>query len=122
MQLCGPLAACATSRDDGDAHLQSDGSRGDISARESDLNAEYRRELNTGSICQPRRIRVAHQKVANWPVVHDRRSVTVHAGKVFIPDPQASRIRAEQRLAESLALRHGERQAARKSLKAANIL
>lgn len=105
----------------GDENIPTDGAHGDISARESALNAEYRRELNTGSTCQPRHIRAAHQKVVRWPDVYDRRAVTIHAGKAWIPDVQASRKRAEDRRIESLSLRHAEQQQANQRLRAAGV-
>jgi hypothetical protein len=42
------------------------------------------------------RRRRALQRVANWPVEHDRRSVTVIAGRgVWVPDAEAATMRAK---------------------------
>jgi hypothetical protein len=50
-------------------------------------NAEARDEDRTNR---------ARIRVDRWPEVHDRRAVTIHAGKVWIPDQKAGAKRASE--------------------------
>lgn len=128
VQLTSATVMDGPRSDDGDSNLRSDGARGEITRRESELNAAYvvgetreRNGLDSDGICRQRYIRVAHQKVVRWPDVHERRAVTIHAGKAWIPDEKASRKRAEDRRIESLSMRHLEQQQANQRLRAAGV-
>ena len=101
---------------DGDAGLRSDNRRGDLKKSDAELNAEFTYPHDPRFSYHRRAVRLAHQKVVAWPHHHDRRAVTISAGRAFIPSEKDAKRRASERLRENAQLRREEKAAATQSL------
>jgi hypothetical protein len=118
VQLYPPNQRLETS---GDATLQTDGKRGDLTASDATLNSEFSFSPGEDSLgnpykCHRRAVRLAHQKVVAWPKAHDTHAVTITAGHIWIPSDKAVKARANERLKEHALLRRDERAQAERAL------